>query len=107
MRECHENETRLDNKRHEENSQNLGDIFRLSAPESPDSFLRGELQTSGKDHPTEANTYSSPFYATTSPCRTPPLFELNSEDGYPSEEEMVNQKACPRLWTIDVSERDW
>jgi hypothetical protein len=107
VRECHENETRLDNKRHDEDSQNLKDIFRLSTPESPDSLFRGGLQTSEKENSTEANAYSSLLFATSSPCRSPSLFERNSEDDYPSEEEAANQKACPRLWTIDVSEIDW
>jgi hypothetical protein len=100
VRECHEKETRFD--RHED-SQNLEGIFRLSAPESPTSSVRGGLETSEKESATEANAHISPFSTTASPCRTRPLLELNSDDDYASEEETTNQKACPRLWTIDVS----
>lgn len=104
VRECHENEIRLDSTtRGDEDSQDLGNIFRLSTPDSPDSCFRGETQTSAQEKSIEANAHSSPLFATTSPCRNHPLLELHSEDDYQSEEETTNQKACPRLWTIDVS----
>jgi hypothetical protein len=106
VRECNENEIRLDNNRHDEDSQNLGDIFRLSSPESPASSFRDGLHTLEKENSTKINgAYTSPLFATTSPSRTPLLLDRNSEDDYQSEEEeTTNQKACPRLWTIDVSE---
>jgi hypothetical protein len=112
VREWRENEMiRLDNDMHDEDSQNLGDTFHLSAPESPASLFRGGLHTSEKENSTEATAQSPPPFATASPYRTlPPIFERNSEvernseDDYLSEEETTNQKACPRLWTIDVSE---
>jgi hypothetical protein len=108
MRECHEKEkeTRLDS-RDEEHSQDISDIFRLSTPESsPASSFRGGLQTSEWErYSTEAQAHSFPLFATASPCRPHPLAleRRNSADDYPSEEETTNQKAGPRLWTIDVS----
>jgi hypothetical protein len=102
VRECHENENEFYLDRLED-SQNLGDIFRgLSTPESPASSFRIGLQTSEKEYSTEGSAHSFPLFATASPCRIHPLLEHNSEDYYQSEEETTNQKACPRLWSIDV-----
>lgn len=119
VRECHESQTLYDSRHDletmasettglkDKENPDLQDIFRYSTLGSPASYSRGgrnQTPERGKNSTETADTSHHAHFAPRSPtCRNHTLLDCNSEDGQQSEEESSIQKACPRLWTIDVS----